>query len=120
MPVSTFGEIENIIDQRGGQNDDIYGVSSGKQSGRKMADIYKRVREMDERAALQENDMETQISKLVSAKPMYTNPKRFGSQMRPKHLKSLSLCTPDPSVHIKQAGRFSALNAYSEDKTEDL
>ena len=30
LPVSTFGEIENIIDQRGGQNDDIYGVSSGK------------------------------------------------------------------------------------------
>ena len=51
-----------------------------------MADIYKRVREMDEKAGNQENEMENMISKLVSAKPMYTNPKRFGSQMRPKKL----------------------------------
>ena len=85
-----------------------------------MADIYKRVREMDEKAGNQENDMETMISKLVTAKPMYTNPKRFGSQMRPKHLKSLSLCTPEQNVNVK--GRFaeSALNAYPDGKTEDL
>jgi hypothetical protein len=71
-----------------------------------MADIYKRVREMDERALANESDMENQISKLVSAKPMYTNPKRFGSQMRPKHLKSLTLNTPEPAQ--LKGGRFSA------------
>jgi len=37
-----------------------------------MADIYKRVREIDEKAMGSENELENMISKLVSAKPMYT------------------------------------------------
>jgi hypothetical protein len=39
-----------------------------------MADIYKHVRKMDEKAYTYDNELENKISKLVSAKPMFTNP----------------------------------------------
>jgi len=78
LPVNSFSEIEDIMDpwSTTERNGDINPSAPSKvvAQGRKMAETYKRMREIEERNTAQHPDdgLNTLIAKYVSAKPMYT------------------------------------------------
>ena len=97
LPLKTFDEIERIINLRY-ENEDAYGMKNknGQErqpSVRRMADTYKRVREIATKYSKTDQDIEDKINKYVSANSkLSTIQPGTGtkSNMRHRQLQSLS------------------------------
>lgn len=71
LPIDTFDEIEDIIEPvHMPKNADIYGTKQMKQ-GRRMADTYKRVKEIANKYSTNDQDIDEMIQKYVSKKGLF-------------------------------------------------
>ena len=57
MPLKTFDEIEDIIQGKDRDSSDVYGTHN-KQNGRRMADTYKKIREIAQKYSSSDLEME--------------------------------------------------------------
>ena len=91
LPLKALDEIENIMEYNPeGLNEDIYGTKN-KGSGiqtRKMADTYKRVREIATKYSNSDQEMEEMLAKYAVKKELF---KRKPSNQRHGQLKSLDI-----------------------------
>jgi len=74
LPLKTFDEIENIMEYNPDSlNEDVYGTKNkGGTQTRRMADTYKRVREIASKYANSDQEMEDMIAKYAVKKELFT------------------------------------------------
>lgn len=72
MPLKSFDEIEDIIQGKDRDSSDVYGTQN-KQNGRRMADTYKKIREIAQKYSSSDLEMEQMLSKYMTNKGKMLN-----------------------------------------------